>query len=163
MVLKQTLQTAFCSDFYSLNNMQLHLSTSQKIKMCLLLRMLYPFLTLITWRFKKEKHEHFFQDQKTAALVISNWKSQCILPWYSKIKINEKGLSPRSLLNRNIEGNDLLCYKDIKQDLHSSFIEKRCNSLIYRFHSSFYQCSILWYELFWILFKALDFLSRRFF
>jgi hypothetical protein len=45
-------------------------------------------------------------------------------------KVKEAGLRKKGLAQdhysiENIEGNDLLCYKDIKQDLHSSIIETK--------------------------------------
>jgi hypothetical protein len=93
--------------------------------------MFYPVLKLIAWRFKKKKYEHFSQDQKTTASVISNEESQCILPWSSKNKqsqgfmIKRKELSPTSLLNTTYwrVWSSLLQRKD----LHSSIIEIEYN------------------------------------
>jgi hypothetical protein len=84
------------------------LSTSQAQERKMWLRMFYLIMTLIAWIFKKNKHEDFSQDLKTATPVISNQVSQCILPWSSKNKqklrkgyrIKRKGLIPISLLNK---------------------------------------------------------------
>jgi hypothetical protein len=67
---------------------------------------LYPVLTLIAWRFKRNKCQYFSQDQKITASVISN--SQCILPWSSKSKKNprkqdwEKRAYPNLITQYNI-------------------------------------------------------------
>jgi hypothetical protein len=47
---------------------------------------------------------------------------------YIKVKevgLREKGLAQPHYSIQHIEGYDLLCYKDNKQDLHSSIIETK--------------------------------------
>jgi hypothetical protein len=45
-------------------------------------------------------------------------------------RLREKGLSQPHYSIQNIEGYDLLCYKDDKQDLHSSIIETTSKSTV---------------------------------
>jgi hypothetical protein len=46
----------------------------------------------------------------------------------SKVKgLSEKGLAQPHYSIQHIEGYDLLCFKDNKQDLHSSIIETKNN------------------------------------
>jgi hypothetical protein len=52
-------------------------------------------------------------------------KNALIFKEQAKVKgLREKGLAQPHYSIQHIEGYDLLCYKDYKQDLHSSIIEK---------------------------------------
>jgi hypothetical protein len=109
------------------------LSNFQERIMYVMLRMVYLVLILIVWIFKKnqKKYYRFSQDQKTAASVMSNEQSQCILPWSSKNKQNQgnrvkrKDIIPTSLLNTTYWRIwfSLVQKQTNKQDLHPSIIE----------------------------------------
>jgi hypothetical protein len=47
-----------------------------------------------------------------------------------ELGLREKGLVHPHYLIQHIEEYDLLCYKDIKQDLHSSIIETETKSTV---------------------------------
>jgi hypothetical protein len=86
------------------------------------------------------------QEEKVLTLIsgsennsISNIKltipMHTVLIFKEQAKVKELGLREKGLAQphysiQNIEGYDLLCYKDNKQDLHSSIIETKSNVLI---------------------------------
>jgi hypothetical protein len=46
------------------------------------------------------------------------------------VRLREKGLAQTHYSMQHIEGYDILCYKENKQDLHSSIIQKHAKSTV---------------------------------
>jgi hypothetical protein len=103
--------------------------------------MLYPVLTFDIDRLKiqEEAQEVLTYHSGSENNSISNTKlttpmhTALIFKEQAKVmetRLREKGLAQPNYSIQQIEGYDLLCYKDNKQDLHSSIIETKSTVLL---------------------------------